>query len=86
VEVWQTSNLRPLKLGEEKNKKLDKNITSASATQGGHKKVMQVWSPRTTSGLEMEQALFMAHQEKKSTQHCDNSKNSKSLTLGYNQP
>jgi len=51
VEVWQTSNLRRLKLGEEKdrrktkkrkkktkkkNKPQGKNIMSASATQGGH--------------------------------------------------
>jgi len=60
VEVWQTSNLRRLRLGEESKKerrrkrkpqdenimvcpipygdhnKQDKNIISASATQGGH--------------------------------------------------
>jgi len=42
VEVWQTSNLRRLRLGEEKdrkkkkNKHQDENIMSPSATQGGH--------------------------------------------------
>jgi len=41
VQVWQTSNLQRLRLGEEKKKKKKpqgKNILSASATQGGHKK------------------------------------------------
>jgi len=39
VEVWQTSNLRRLTLGEEKKKETTgQNITSASATQGGQKK------------------------------------------------
>jgi len=45
VEVWQTSNLRQLGLGEEikeHRKKIEEttgqNIMSASATQGGHKK------------------------------------------------
>jgi len=45
VEVWQTSSLRPLRLGDEKKqekeerrKKQDKNTMSASAMQGGHKK------------------------------------------------
>jgi len=42
VEVWQTSNLRRLRLGEEKKeerrrkKPQGKNIMSASAMQGGH--------------------------------------------------
>jgi len=41
VQVWQTSNLRRLRLGEEEkerrwNKQQGKNIMSASATQGGH--------------------------------------------------
>ena len=45
--VWQTSNLRRLRLGEEKEdeeekaekkKPQDKNIMSAAATQGDHKK------------------------------------------------
>ena len=38
VVVWQTSNLRRLRLGEGKKKKKPqgKNIMSASATQGGH--------------------------------------------------
>jgi len=44
VDVWQTSNLRWLRLGEQKNqqeerKKQDKNIMSTSATQGGHNKL-----------------------------------------------
>jgi len=44
VEIWQTSNLRRLRLGEErkkeerKKKPHGKNIMSASATQGGHNK------------------------------------------------
>jgi len=44
VEVWQTSNLRRLRLGEEKKKERKKkkpqgkNIMSASATQGSHNK------------------------------------------------
>jgi len=42
VEVWWTSNLQPLRLGEEKKierkKPQGKNIMSASATQGGHNK------------------------------------------------
>jgi len=43
VEVWQTSYLRRLRLGEEKkkNKKIEEttgqNIMSASTTQGGHR-------------------------------------------------
>jgi len=42
VEVWQTSNLRRLRLGkEEKDRKKEEtsrqNTMSASATQGGHK-------------------------------------------------
>jgi len=44
--VWETSTLRPLRLGEEKKKEEErekkkpqgKNIMSASATQGGHNK------------------------------------------------
>jgi len=41
--VWKTSNLRPLRLDEERKKEEDrntpqgKNIMSASPTQGGHK-------------------------------------------------
>jgi len=42
VEVWQTSNLRRLRLGEEKERRKKrpkgKNIMSASAMHGGHKK------------------------------------------------
>ena len=46
MEVWQTSSLRRLRLGEEKYRKIErrkkkpqgKNIMSASATQGGHNK------------------------------------------------
>jgi len=40
VEVWQTSNLRQLRLGKEKeeeDEEQNKNIMSASAMQGGHK-------------------------------------------------
>ena len=44
VEVWQTSSLRPLRLGEKKKKKEEEttgqNVMSASATQGGHNKVV----------------------------------------------
>jgi len=47
VQVRYTSNLRPLRLGEEKKKKAetrkkeqDENIMSASATQGSHNKTM----------------------------------------------
>jgi len=72
-----------IRRGKKRTTKPDKNITSASTTQGGHKKVMQVWSRRMTSDLEMEHAIFMAHQEKRASQHRDNSTNSKSL---YNQP
>ena len=50
MEVWQTSNMRRLRLGEEKKKKekrrkkkpQGKNIMSASATQGGHNKKDQL--------------------------------------------
>jgi len=43
VEVWYTSNLRPLRLGDDKKEKerkksQGKNIMSASATQGGYNK------------------------------------------------
>jgi len=43
MQVWQTSNLRRLRLGEERKKKkieeetTGQNIMSASAKQGGHK-------------------------------------------------
>ena len=40
VEVWQTSNLQLLRLGEESKKKPQaKNIMSASAMQDGHDKI-----------------------------------------------
>jgi len=51
VEVWQTSNLRWLRLGEEKKKEEDrtnyraKNILSASATQGAHNKCISISPP-----------------------------------------
>jgi len=44
VEVWETSYLRRLRLGEEKKKieeTTGKNIMSASATQGGHNKTFE---------------------------------------------
>jgi len=47
--VWKTSNLRRLRLGEEKRRKKKKkpqgkNIMSASATQGGHNKLKQSYT------------------------------------------
>jgi len=46
-----TSNLRPLRLGEEKRKKKqDQDIMSASATQGDHKesRAAKYWAAITT--------------------------------------
>ena len=71
MEVWYTSNLQWLRLGEEKKKERkidrrkkpqDKNIMSASATQGGHNNPCDKWKVMSGLGSKTDLVKLFTHQ------------------------